>query len=141
MRKQLDEKRGEARRKKEEQDRVRAKFYWEDLGGGSTLPALQACKETAIEINGVKILNPVQAASGVIGHWMVADPSCVTHFDGFADKGCSGPGSGRRLIESRLWNLQGGDDWRDMCSTTPRGFPRGIRGVWGTWNIEDRECS
>ncbi|KAJ7795904.1 hypothetical protein B0H14DRAFT_3495369 [Mycena olivaceomarginata] len=183
MRKQLvrdkedwkDEKRGEARRKKEEQDRVRAKFYWEDLGADqhclrystrqytarvANVPRqydpVQACKETAIEINGVKILNPVQCedrgCSGVIGHWMVADPSCVTHFDGFADKGCTGPGSGRRLIESRLWNLQGGDDWRDMCSTTPADFRGlhfegpdscenwGIRGVWGTWNIEDREC-
>jgi hypothetical protein len=30
-----------------------------------------------------------------------------------------------QLIESRLWNLQGGDDWRDMCSTTPADF-RGL---------------
>jgi hypothetical protein len=28
-------------------------------------------------------------------------------------------------IESRLWNLQSGDDWRDMCSTTPANF-RGL---------------
>ncbi|KAJ7711999.1 hypothetical protein B0H14DRAFT_3019760 [Mycena olivaceomarginata] len=177
-----DEKRGEARRKKEEQDRIRAKFYWEDLGADqhclrystrqytarvANVPRqydpVQACKETAIEIND-------RGCRGVIGHWMVPDPSCVTHFDSFADKvsrpilpliyvgaqsnhrDCTGPGSGRRLIESRLWNLQGGDDWRDMCSTTPADFRGlhfegpdscenwGIRGVWGTWNIEDREC-
>jgi hypothetical protein len=28
-------------------------------------------------------------------------------------------------IESRLWNLQSGDDWSDMCSTTPATF-RGL---------------
>jgi hypothetical protein len=92
MRKQLvrdkedwkDEKRGEARRKKEEQDRIRAKFYWEDLGADqhclrystrqytarvANVPRqydpVQACKETAIEINGVKILNPVQCEDRV----------------------------------------------------------------------------
>ncbi|KAJ7101202.1 hypothetical protein C8R44DRAFT_747390 [Mycena epipterygia] len=97
-------------------------------------------------------INGTQGCSGVIGHWMVAEPSCVTHFDDFKDKGCTGSGSGRRRIESRLWNLQGGDDWGDMCSTTPADFrglhfesPEicenwGIYGVWGIWNIEDREC-
>ncbi|KAJ7203513.1 hypothetical protein GGX14DRAFT_461393 [Mycena pura] len=171
-----DEKRGEARRKKEEQDRIRATFYWEDLRADqhclrystrqytarvANVPRqydpVQACKETAIEINGLKIHSPVQCedrgCGGVIGHWMAGDPSCVTYFDGFADKGCTGPGSGRRAIESRLWNLQDGDNWRDMCSTTPARFRGlhfggpdscenwGFRGVWGTWNIEDRECS
>ncbi|KAJ7101065.1 hypothetical protein C8R44DRAFT_716446 [Mycena epipterygia] len=177
MRDREDEKRGGARRKKEEQDRIRAKFYWEDLRADqrclrhgtrqytarvANVPRqydpVQACKETAIEINGLKIPSPMQCedkgCSGVIGHWIVdyAEPSCVTHFDDFNDKGCTGPGSGRRHIESRLWNLQGGDDWRDMCSTTPADFrglhfesPEicenwGFRGVWGFWNIEDREC-
>ncbi|KAJ7739494.1 hypothetical protein B0H14DRAFT_2990811 [Mycena olivaceomarginata] len=154
-----EEKRGEARRKERGTGPHSSQYTARVANVPRQYDPVQACKETAIEINGVKILNPAQCedrgCSGVIGHWMVPDPSCVTHFDGFADKGCTGPGSGRRLIESRLWNLQGGDDWRDMCSTTPAGFPRncpsvrkneliirvqGIRGVWGTWNIEDREC-
>ncbi|KAJ7101177.1 hypothetical protein C8R44DRAFT_747370 [Mycena epipterygia] len=73
-------------------------------------------------------INGRQGCSGVIGHWMVAEPSRITHFDDFNDKGYTGPGSGRRRIESRLWNLQGGDDWRNMCSTTPADF-RYLRGM------------
>ncbi|KAJ7111445.1 hypothetical protein C8R44DRAFT_632962 [Mycena epipterygia] len=173
-----EEKRGEARRKKEEQDRIRAKFYWEDVRADqhclrhgtrqytarvANVPRqydpVQACTETAIEINGLKIPRPAQCedrgCSGVIGHWIVdhAESSCVTHFDDFKDKGCTGSRSGRRRIESHLMNLQGGDDWRDMCSSTPADF-RGLHfespdicenwgkyGTWGIWNIEDRECS
>ncbi|KAJ7738047.1 hypothetical protein DFH07DRAFT_841320 [Mycena maculata] len=171
------EKRADERRKEEEQERLRASFYWEDLRAEqrclrhgarqykarvANVPReydpVQACKETAVEIHGVEIPSPTQCedkgCGGVFGHWTVdyLEPTCITHFDEFNDKGCTSPGSGRRRIESRLWNLQSGDDWRDMCSTTPANFrglhlgsPEicenwGISGVWGFWNIEDPAC-
>ncbi|KAJ7837870.1 hypothetical protein B0H14DRAFT_2362023 [Mycena olivaceomarginata] len=160
-----------------EEARVRERFYWADLKADqrclrygtrvysarlANVPRqydpVEACTETAIEINGQKILSPHQCEdrgpSGVFGHWTVnySEPTCVTYFTGFADKGCISPGSGRRRSESRLWNLQSGDDWRDMCSTTPADFlqmhferpdiceHRGIYGVWGMWEFEDPQC-
>ncbi|KAJ6448450.1 hypothetical protein C8R45DRAFT_947977 [Mycena sanguinolenta] len=162
------EKRADERHKEEEQERLRASFYWENLRAEqhclrhgarrysarvANVPReydpVKACKETAVEIHGVKIPSPTQCedkgCGGVFGHWTVdyLEPTCITHFDDFNDK----------HIESRLWNLQSGDDWRDMCSTTPANFrglhlesPEicenwGIQGVWGYWNIEDSACS
>ncbi|KAJ6563585.1 hypothetical protein DFH09DRAFT_1035185 [Mycena vulgaris] len=171
------EKREEASRKRDEADRVRAAFYWDGLRmeqrclrhGARQYSAriynvprgydpLQACTETSVEIHGLKIPTPTQCedrgCGGVFGHWTVdySEPTCKTHFENFKDKGCNSSGSGRRRIESRLENLQSGDDWRDMCSTTPADFRhlhfespemcehRGIYGVWGIWMIEDQEC-
>ncbi|KAJ7905915.1 hypothetical protein B0H13DRAFT_731197 [Mycena leptocephala] len=118
---------------------------------------VQVCSETAIEIHGVKIASPNQCedkgSDGVFGHWNVnSEPSCVTYFGDFADKGCTSEGSRRRRFESRLWNLQSGDDWREMCTTTPADFRqmhfegpdmceyRGLFGVWGMWELEDSGC-
>ncbi|KAJ6563584.1 hypothetical protein DFH09DRAFT_1158451 [Mycena vulgaris] len=171
------EKREEASRKREEADRIRAAFYWNDLRTEqrclrygarqysariSNVPRgydpLQACTETSVEIHGLKIPTPTQCedrgCGGVFGHWTIdySEPTCKTHFNNFKDKGCTASGSGRRRIESRLENLQSGDDWRDMCSTTPADFRHlhfespdmcenwGISGVWAYWEIEDQEC-
>ncbi|KAJ7236489.1 hypothetical protein C8J57DRAFT_1530039 [Mycena rebaudengoi] len=172
------EKRADERRKEEEQERLRATFYWEDLRAEqrclrygarrysarvANVPReydpVQACKETAVEIHRVEIPSPTRCedkgCGGVFGHWTVdyLEPTCKPRFDDFNDKGCTSPGSGRRHIESRLWNLHSEDDWRDMCSTAPANFhglhldsPEicenwGMRGVWGYWNIEDPACS
>ncbi|KAJ7473747.1 hypothetical protein B0H11DRAFT_2195438 [Mycena galericulata] len=174
-------KREEESRRKEAADRVRAGFAWDGLQaqqrcqrhGAREYTArivnvprgydpIQACTETAVEIHGMKIPRPLQCedrawdrgCGGVIGHWTVdyGEPTCITHFDNFKDKGCTFPGSGLKRIESHLENLQGGDDWRDMCSTTPADFLHlhfdsphmcenwGKYGVWGMWDIDDREC-
>ncbi|KAF7360566.1 hypothetical protein MVEN_00787700 [Mycena venus] len=142
-----EEKREEERRKREEEDRIRAGFAWDGLQGDhrclqhgtrrytarlANVPReydpVKACTETAVEIHGVKISSPNhcedRGCGGVIGHWIVdySEPACATHFDNFKDKGCTSPGSGRRRIESHLENLQYGDDWRAMCSTTPANF-------------------
>ncbi|KAJ7640739.1 hypothetical protein DFH06DRAFT_1215097 [Mycena polygramma] len=119
---------------------------------------VKACTETAVEIHGLKIPSPNhcedRGCGGVIGHWLVnySEPRCVTRFDYFKDKGCTYRGSGLRRIESHLENLQGGDDWHEMCSTTPADFRQlhfegpdicenwGEYGVWGIWNIEDHYC-
>ncbi|KAJ7640723.1 hypothetical protein DFH06DRAFT_1215049 [Mycena polygramma] len=167
----------EEARRREEDERIRAGFAWDDLRGDdhclqhgmrrytarlANVPReydpVRACTETAVEIHGLKIASPNQCedrgCGGVIGHWLVnySEPGCVTHFDYFKDKGCTFPGSRLRRIESHLENLQGGDDWRDMCSTTPANFRQlhfdgpemcenwGKYGVWGIWNVEDRYC-
>jgi hypothetical protein len=172
-----EEKREEERRRLEEEERIRAGFAWDGLKGDqrclqhgmrrytaqlANVPReydpVKACTETAIEIHGLKIPRPNQCedrgCAGVFGHWIVShsEPACATHFDTFKDKGCTSPGSGRRRIESHLENLQNGDDWRDMCSTTPADFRHlhfdgpdvceywGKYGVWGIWAIEDAGC-
>ncbi|KAJ6495408.1 hypothetical protein C8R45DRAFT_823998, partial [Mycena sanguinolenta] len=172
-----EEKHEEERRRREEEDRTRAGFAWDGIKGDqrclqhgmrrytaqlANVPReydpVKACTETAIEIHGVKILRPDKCedrgCAGVFGHWIVDDsePACVTHFDFFKDKGCYTPGSGKRRIESHLENLQAGDDWRDMCSTTPADFRHlhfagpdvcenwGKYGVWGIWDIDDAGC-
>ncbi|KAJ7038882.1 hypothetical protein C8F04DRAFT_1034096 [Mycena alexandri] len=127
-----------------------------------------ACTETAVEIHGMRIPNPNQCedrgCGGVIGHWLIShsEPTCATHFDNFKDKEkyvpCEfllpSPLNMRTVqrIESHLENLQPGDDWRNMCSTTPAHFwglhfdspgvceDWGKYGIWGIWEIEDSQC-
>ncbi|KAK7044507.1 hypothetical protein R3P38DRAFT_2879177 [Favolaschia claudopus] len=176
MREREDEKGAEERRKREEEDRTRAQFAWEDLKGNqgclqyrtkrytarlANVPReydpVKACTETSVEIHGVKIPSPHQCedrgCGGVFGHWIVdSEPTCTTHFDHFNDKGCMTAGSRRRRFESHLENLQSGDNWRDMCSTTPANFRNmhfggpdtcedwGKYGIWGLWNVEDENC-
>ncbi|KAJ7203086.1 hypothetical protein GGX14DRAFT_462057 [Mycena pura] len=167
----------EKRRKEDERARERAGFRWEDLmpdqrclrhnARGYTArlakvprsyDPIQACEETAIVIPGVEIKGrPVKCedrgCSGVFGHWIAesGESICATYFKHFDDKGCTSPGSRRRRIQSRLENLQFGDDGRKMCSTTPatfrhQHFPKpdmcdvGIFGVWGVWEIKDQKC-
>ncbi|KAJ7750502.1 hypothetical protein B0H14DRAFT_2982007, partial [Mycena olivaceomarginata] len=91
-------------------ERMKAGFYWADLQADqrcfrhgtrqytarvSNVPReydpVQACKETPIEINGLKFVTP----------------------DMCEDRGCNG------RIESHLENLHPEDDWRLMCSRTP----------------------
>ncbi|KAJ7717046.1 hypothetical protein B0H16DRAFT_1612453 [Mycena metata] len=158
-------------------ERIRAGFIWDDVKGDqhclqhgtrrytariANVPReydpVTACAETAVEIHGMRIPNPNECedrgCGGVIGHWLVShsEPTCATHFDNFKDKGCTSHGSGRRRIESHLENLQPGDDWRSMCSTTPAHFwghhfdspgvceNWGKYGIWGIWEIEDSWC-
>ncbi|KAJ7731765.1 hypothetical protein B0H16DRAFT_199834 [Mycena metata] len=167
----------EKRRKEDELERVRAGFQWEDLtpdqrclrhnARGYTArlanvprsyDPVQACEETVIRIPGVAIEGrPLKCedrgCSGVFGHWIAesGESICATYFKNFHDKGCTSPGSHRRRIQSRLENVQIGDDWRKMCSTTPatfrhQHFPKpdtcdiGIFGVWGVWEIKDNKC-
>ncbi|KAJ7286547.1 hypothetical protein C8J57DRAFT_1287962 [Mycena rebaudengoi] len=172
-----DRRREEERLKREAEKRTRAGFYWEDLHGDvrclrhgarqysarvANVPAgynaVQACMETAVEIHGLKLLSPNycedRGCNGVYGHWIIdfAESPCVTYFDYFNDKGCTSPGSRLRRIESPLKNLQPGDDWQAMCSTTPADFRNmhfegpgwcenwGKYGAWGLWDIEDDDC-
>ncbi|KAJ7231665.1 hypothetical protein C8J57DRAFT_1384723 [Mycena rebaudengoi] len=167
----------EERRKEEEKERMRAGFYWADLQADqrcfrygtrqytarvSNVPReydpVQACKETQIEINGLRFVTPDmcedRGCNGVFGHWLVGhnEPTCATYFREFQDKGCTPPASRQRRVESHLENLHPGDDWRLMCSTTPADFwhlhfdrPHmcedwGKYGIWGIWEVDDAEC-
>ncbi|KAJ7321673.1 hypothetical protein DFH08DRAFT_383019 [Mycena albidolilacea] len=167
----------EKRCKEDELARVRAGFQWEDLTPNQrclrhnargytarlakvprSYDPVQACKETAIEVPGVKIKGrPLKCedrgCSGVFGHWIAesGESICATYFKNFDDKGCTSPGSRRRRFRSRLENLQFVDDWRKMCSTTPatfrhQHFPKpdtcdiGIFGASGVWEIKDEKC-
>ncbi|KAJ7251020.1 hypothetical protein C8J57DRAFT_1078424 [Mycena rebaudengoi] len=167
----------EERRKEEEKERMRAGFYWADLQADqrcfrygtrqytarvSNVPReydpVQACKETQIEINGLRFVTPDMcedrvSCNGVFGHWLVGhnEPTCATYFREFQDKGCTPPASRQRRVESHLENLHPGDDWRLMCSTTPADFGISIStgrtcvrigqyGIWGIWEVDDAEC-
>jgi len=119
---------------------------------------IKACMSTPVVIHGVTFERPNRCEddgqSGVYGHWLVNhnEPSCSTYWSYFKDKGCVSQGSGTRRIESPLENLQGGDDWREMCTTTPADFRRlhfsgpdycvnwGQHGIWGIWEIDDSSC-
>ncbi|KAJ7646517.1 hypothetical protein FB45DRAFT_890666 [Roridomyces roridus] len=139
--------REEERKRKEEEDRVRAAFAWDGIVAGRTclrygtrqytarivnIPReydpLKACSETEVDIHGVKMASPHwcedRGCNGVFGHWTVdsGEPSCATHFDYFKDKGCTTQGSGLRRIESHLEDLHSEVDWQEMCSTTPADF-------------------
>ncbi|KAJ7441577.1 hypothetical protein FB451DRAFT_1298652 [Mycena latifolia] len=158
-------------------ERMKAGFYWADLQADqrcfrhgtrqytarvSNVPReydpVQACKETPIEINGLKFVTPDmcedRGCNGVFGHWVVShnEPTCTTYFRDFKDKGCTPPATRRRRVESHLENLHPEDDWRLMCSTTPADFwylhfdtPHmcenwGKYGIWGIWEIDDSRC-
>ncbi|KAJ7038006.1 hypothetical protein C8F04DRAFT_951913, partial [Mycena alexandri] len=130
------------------QERIRARFAWDDLKGDqhclqhgmrrytariANVPReydpATACTETAVEIHGMRIPSPNRCedrgCGGVIGHWLVShsEPTCATHFDNFKDKeSFMSRDDCYPRIESHLENLQPGDDWRNMCSTTPANF-------------------
>ncbi|CAK5271592.1 unnamed protein product [Mycena citricolor] len=122
-----------------------------------TYDPVQACMETAVEINGAWIRKPDfcedRGCNGVFGHWLVhhGESSCSSYFRSFVDKGCTAGGSQLRRIESRLENVQSGDDWRVMCDTTPADFggqhfdhpdmcEQSVWGIWGNWFLHDQQC-
>ncbi|KAF8157244.1 hypothetical protein B0H34DRAFT_675551 [Crassisporium funariophilum] len=88
----------------------------------------------------------------VRGYWTVDfnEGACVTSFRDFSDKGCVQ--SGIHRYDAHLENLQNGDDWREMCSTTPYNIHGhhyahptictdwGRWGIGGIWDVEDTHC-
>jgi len=167
----------EEKRKQEEDERRRLGLSWSGLMGQErclsystreytaqleNIPTgydrIKACMSTPVVIHGVTFERPNRCEDDgqnrIYGHWLVDhnEPSCSTYWSYFKDKGCVAQGSGTRRIESPLENLQGGDDWREMCTTTPADF-RGLHfsgpdycvnwgqhGIWGIWEIGDSSC-
>jgi len=165
-------------REKEEEDRRRAHLYWSDLEGNDRcisfstreytaqlrnlspgLDRLQACLATPITIHGATLDNPDwcgdrDRGGRVIGHWVVRsnETLCSTFWSRFKDNGCVAEMSGRRRYHTFLEGLREGDDWREMCATTPFGFHQmhfdgptycadwGKHGIWGIWEVDDSDC-
>ncbi|KAH9478071.1 hypothetical protein JR316_0010308 [Psilocybe cubensis] len=85
--------------------------------------ALQECYIKPIEIHGKEWMptscEDERICGHVTGHWKVdsSEASCTPWWSYFKDKGCVEPGIRRH--EAPLENLQNGDNWQEMCSTTP----------------------
>lgn len=164
---------------KEKRERERMHIYWEDIQGEENciahrtkrysarlanlrngVDALDACKATPLTIHGVTYDSPVHCedrrsyGGGIHGQWVDNDePFCSTFWEYFKIKDCLAPGSGLRRVESPLGNLRSGDNWQDMCYSTPATlFGRsyngptagcvdwGKYGHWGIWDVPDENC-
>ncbi|EGO01662.1 hypothetical protein SERLA73DRAFT_177082 [Serpula lacrymans var. lacrymans S7.3] len=170
--------RREEQQRREEEERIRLGLYWDEVQSEGhcyaygtreytarlmNLPAtydrMKGCWDTPITIHDVKLDHPYRCENrgyfnGMYGHFLVksGETACQPYWGTFDDKGCANEGSHTRLIQSRLWNIPKGDDWNQMCSTTPADFhglhfegPRycedkGIWGVYGVWEVEDLQC-
>ncbi|KAF9006519.1 hypothetical protein BDQ17DRAFT_1351884 [Cyathus striatus] len=116
------------------------------------------CETTPIAIHGTVIERPdyceVKWFGKTIGHWNVSfnEIRCLPTWGKFTDVGCTGAGSQLRRFQSRLWNIERGEDWTVMCSTAPATIHgiyfdqpnlcdhRGIWGIYGVWELEDSSC-
>ncbi|KAJ8078102.1 hypothetical protein PM082_000308 [Marasmius tenuissimus] len=86
---------------------------------------IKACKESPVEINGVRYETPDSCedlgfSGGVIGKWYISssdDKHCMPHWGSLGDDGCTSFGKHRWW--ARLWDIPGGVDWYKMCATTP----------------------
>jgi len=162
-------------RQRREEEEQRALIVWENLTPSNKclrygtreysatlfhvtlgLDPWKECWKKSIDIHGRQILPSRCDTEGICGavkgHWIVNfnEASCVTWWDGYNDKGCVERGIHR--YESGLVNLQPGDDWQEMCATTPgriqdkdfdgptscaTWWPGGVHGIW---LIEDANC-
>ncbi|KAF8815875.1 hypothetical protein BYT27DRAFT_7078771, partial [Phlegmacium glaucopus] len=129
-------------RKRQEEEEKRASIVWQDLQPSSRclrygtreysaklaqvpigLDPLKECWKKSIDIHGQQLFPSrcdTQGMCGtVVGHWVVNfnEAVCVTWWAGYDNKGCVERGIHR--YESILMNLQNGDDWHEMCATTP----------------------
>jgi len=165
----------EERERREEEERQRHHMYWGHVEAHTcatyatreysaqlmNLPRswehrLEACRNTPLEIHGISHSPKTCEDRGpgvVIGRWEInqQEPDCKTFWDGYDDKGCTSPGSGKRHITHKLMNLPQGSDWREFCATTPINFNHmefpsaeecftSVFGVYGRWEMDDSKC-
>jgi hypothetical protein len=91
--------------------------------------------------------------SGVIGHWVATtrQSSCEPRWGKFFDKECIG--QGRRRVESRLWDVEKGQDAYQLCSTAPADIygthfdqpnfcneREKDKAMIGNWEVYDPKC-
>jgi len=117
---------------------------------------LDACRATSLEIRGTSYFPQTCEDKGpgvVIGRWEInqQEPECTTSWESYNDKGCTSPGSGRKLVTHKLIGLPEKGDWVEFCATTPARFDhmqfpgaqeciQSIWGVYGQWEIDDGNC-
>ncbi|PPQ94981.1 hypothetical protein CVT25_005379 [Psilocybe cyanescens] len=168
------EKADEKRRREEEETRQRVSIEWSGLQPSHCLRygvreytatltnvpvgfnAINECHIKPIEIHGREWAPTSCEDQGICGHvtgyWKVDsnEGGCTPWWSYFKDKGCVEPGIRRH--EAPLENLHNGDNWEDMCSTTPANI-NGINydgptscvdwgkyGKWGIWLVNDNRC-
>ncbi|KAF8157254.1 hypothetical protein B0H34DRAFT_798548 [Crassisporium funariophilum] len=171
----VEEERQKRERERQEQERNRAAIVWEHLTPSPKclrygtreysatlahvpvgLDPLEECRAKPVDIHGKKVYPDHCSTENVCGHvkgyWSVDfnEGACVTSFRDVNDKGCVQPGIHR--YDAHLENLQNGDDWREMCSTTPYNIHGhhyahptictdwGRWGIGGIWDVEDTYC-
>ncbi|KAF8591071.1 hypothetical protein K439DRAFT_1402674 [Ramaria rubella] len=114
---------------------------------------VEACNMTAVTIRDITLTSPDKCEDrgfwgGMHGYWYVLEqPECVPFWGGFEFE----------RVTSRLWNINRGDDWDVMCSSTPAEI-NGIHyaapdscetksvsvisyGIWGHWDVPDSKCT
>ncbi|KAF6754038.1 hypothetical protein DFP72DRAFT_900236 [Ephemerocybe angulata] len=131
------------------------------VGAPPNVSPISACRETPVNIHSIPIVpdycQDLGIAGGVWGYWTISfeEPECLTNWGDFIDRGCDDPGSESmtRRFEAVLENMQDGDNWQIMCTTTPADlkgfhFPTptmcerpGRDDVWGVWEVADLTCS
>ncbi|KAH9943283.1 uncharacterized protein BXZ73DRAFT_97333 [Epithele typhae] len=119
---------------------------------------LETCYLMPMTIHGRQLEKPDRCErrddGQVWGIWRVdfGEPTCAPYWGTVTDLGCVSTGLAR--LQSRLLGIQHGDNWKNMCSTTPakllgvqydhpthcedKGF---VSGVIGMWDIERTECN
>ncbi|PPQ95305.1 hypothetical protein CVT25_001036 [Psilocybe cyanescens] len=168
------EKADEKRRREEEKTRQRVSIEWSGLQPSHCLRygvreytatltnvpvgfnAINECHIKPIEIHGREWAPTSCEDQGICGHvtgyWKVDsnEGGCTPWWSYFKDKGCVEPGIRRH--EAPLENLHNGDNWEDMCSTTPANINGvnydgptscvdwGKYGKWGIWLVNDNRC-
>ncbi|EGO27308.1 hypothetical protein SERLADRAFT_460514 [Serpula lacrymans var. lacrymans S7.9] len=173
-----EQRRREEQERLEREERIRLGLYWDEVQGSdhcyasgtreytarlmnlpSTYDGLKGCRSTPITIHDVTIDHPYKCENrgffdGIYGHFLVksGEIACSPYWGAFIDKGCTAEGSHTQRIESRLLNISPGENWKQMCSTTPADFrglhfegPQycndiGIWGVYGVWEVENSAC-
>lgn len=119
----------------------------------------KACYETSALIHGrqqVPDFCEMDPRGGILGIWHITfnEAACHTRLGPIVDMGCTSKGSGKKFV-ARMENLQTGDDWKAMCTSTPAEFndwrfdkPHSCEdwrsmglGYRGFWFIEDVTCS
>ncbi|KAG6844996.1 hypothetical protein H0H87_001768 [Tephrocybe sp. NHM501043] len=159
-------------------ERERARLYWDDIRGDEhcisngrkkysarlanltpSLDGMEACKSTAITLNGVTYDKPISCENtgsprGIRGNWIADNEGvCASYWEFVKLKDCIAPKSGYRRIEAKLGVVHAGENAEALCLTTPLAINGemfshplacpdwGVHGVWGIWNIPDDSCN
>ncbi|EIW74523.1 hypothetical protein CONPUDRAFT_113006 [Coniophora puteana RWD-64-598 SS2] len=116
---------------------------------------IEACMKMPIPIDGVERF-PLRCVDkgigGLYGIWEVdGEGYCATFFEEFQPMECTAWGSGLKRYRMYMARLNRGDDWRDMCSSTPARLlnvtfdgptycDQQNGRTYGYWEIPDSDC-
>ncbi|TBU46629.1 hypothetical protein BD309DRAFT_953781 [Dichomitus squalens] len=117
---------------------------------------IQACSDMPINFHGRILDEPAHCENKGDRTWATwyidfDEPQCATYWDTLRDKGCSAGERGYRRFTAGLLNLRSGDDYDEMCRTTPANIggvhfdhPTACERNWfgrtGIWDVPDGRC-